>query len=687
PLKSKDPVGFTQKAISMEAIQTYSLQLKSKHLLAIFDSCFSGSIFALGRAAPADITYKTALPVRQYITAGNADEIVPDKSLFKECFLEALKGDGDANSDGYVTGSELGMYLESKVVNYSRNAQHPQYGKIRNIKLDKGDFVFVLEKEKTVEKVETQLPPEPPESASVYITSIKKAKEKRESIKSRWESWQARMKSDFTEVEKIDKSTAYTNQDKEIVWRLFLDNYKTDNPYSREDEQLRQRVTQRLKTLSEPDIAVRARVSLRSVAESLSENEVGEMLKRENFFSKRGNLNKNYCNPNGDFTNEYEVKTIRGDKVVLDYATGLIWHQSGSEKYMKYDKAKQWIDELNHRGYAGYSDWRLPTLEEGASLIERRQANNDFYIDPKFSAKQRWIWTGDMFSDSSGLAWIVRFSLGDVSRYGVDSNDFVRPVRSSEEPANRPEEALKRWDDWQNNMNSDFQNVEDIEKKPVSTQGGKKAAWKQFLRNYDGNNPYTTKDEQLRQRAAQRIKELSEPEVKVRARESLRSSAQSLSRNEGESMVKRKNFFDSNWNKSGGFENEYVSMTINRNKVVLDHATGLMWHQSGSEKYMKYDKAKQWIDELNRRGYAGYSDWRLPTLEEGASLIERSKMNSNLYIDPKFSAKQLYIWTGDMFSDSSGRAWVVLFNRGSVRRYGVGIFYYGGYVRPVRSGQ
>ena len=34
--------------------------------------------------------------------------------------------------------------MQDNVVNYSYENQHPQYGKIRNAYLDKGDFVFVL---------------------------------------------------------------------------------------------------------------------------------------------------------------------------------------------------------------------------------------------------------------------------------------------------------------------------------------------------------------------------------------------------------------------------------------------------------------------------------------------------------------------------------------------------------------
>jgi len=34
-----------------------------------------------------------------------------------------MKGDADYNKDGYVTGSELGMYLETSVINYSQGSQ------------------------------------------------------------------------------------------------------------------------------------------------------------------------------------------------------------------------------------------------------------------------------------------------------------------------------------------------------------------------------------------------------------------------------------------------------------------------------------------------------------------------------------------------------------------------------------
>jgi len=144
PLKNRDPLGFDDRAISMKVVESCALKAKSKHFLMVFDSCFSGSLFNLVRAAPIDITEKSARPVRQFITGGSAGEQVPDRSTFKVVFMDGVKGEADLNRDGYVTGSELGMHLQEKVVNYTRGGQHPQYGKINNPKLDKGDFIFIL---------------------------------------------------------------------------------------------------------------------------------------------------------------------------------------------------------------------------------------------------------------------------------------------------------------------------------------------------------------------------------------------------------------------------------------------------------------------------------------------------------------------------------------------------------------
>jgi hypothetical protein len=139
---NSDQSAFLSKAMAMQQIEVYAKNIQSKHVLFLFDACFSGSVFAITRAAPENISYKAAQPVRQFISSGSAEETVPDVSIFRQQFVSALDGEGDVNKDGYITGSEMGEFLQEKVVNYSSGAQHPQYGKIRNPNLDKGDFVF-----------------------------------------------------------------------------------------------------------------------------------------------------------------------------------------------------------------------------------------------------------------------------------------------------------------------------------------------------------------------------------------------------------------------------------------------------------------------------------------------------------------------------------------------------------------
>ncbi len=74
---------FRLTAISMRQLQDIILTMRAKHVLAVFDSCFSGALWNIVRdPTPRYITEAVSEPVREFITAGRENEQVPDRSVF-----------------------------------------------------------------------------------------------------------------------------------------------------------------------------------------------------------------------------------------------------------------------------------------------------------------------------------------------------------------------------------------------------------------------------------------------------------------------------------------------------------------------------------------------------------------------------------------------------------------------------
>jgi uncharacterized caspase-like protein len=148
PLPARDVRGFRQKAVNMYAIQTFARDIQAKHALFVFDSCFSGKLFALRgdlKVAPF-IVEKVERSVRQFITAGDETQAVRDDSVFRKAFVRGLEGDADMNDDTYITGTELAEFLKEVVTNSTERGQTPQFGTINDIDLNGGDFVFAAPK-------------------------------------------------------------------------------------------------------------------------------------------------------------------------------------------------------------------------------------------------------------------------------------------------------------------------------------------------------------------------------------------------------------------------------------------------------------------------------------------------------------------------------------------------------------
>ena len=220
PHPNKDETNFVRSAFSMTSLLALAREIESTHALFLFDSCFSGTIFKTRSlpSSPPLITSLTRKPVRQFITAGDAGEAVPAKSIFTPAITDGLEhGLADLNEDGFVTGSELGMYLQSTISKASSGAQSPQYGKINDYDLSLGDFVFQVP---TEEKVESPAPEVVQYQDSDF--SLSDLKEIADKNRKRREE---ELIDAFRETENFVNSTTNKNL-QSTAWNRFVENFQ-----------------------------------------------------------------------------------------------------------------------------------------------------------------------------------------------------------------------------------------------------------------------------------------------------------------------------------------------------------------------------------------------------------------------------------------------------------------------------
>lgn len=143
----------------------------------------------------------------------------------------------------------------------------------------------------------------------------------------------------------------------------------------------------------------------------------------EEDFKKIFNLDEN-GHPVKYIQNRYK---LNDDSTIMDNATGLMWQQSGSEINFSYEAALEYVNQLNNNCFAGYSDWRIPTIAELVSLLEPEKTNGYLYISPLFDGKQQWCWSCDKRTKGSG--WYIFFYSGNVNWDFLDLDNYVRGVR------------------------------------------------------------------------------------------------------------------------------------------------------------------------------------------------------------------------------------------------------------------
>lgn len=150
-LPTSDPK-FALKAIRISKFLDWAEALEVKHALFIFDACFSGTIMMSRSSAPSVqpssgyvFSDNVQKPLRIFFASGTAEQEVPANSFYANLLTQALLGErneADSNRDGYLTGTELAVFLENEVPTYSK--QTPIHGRILDETLDIGEIIFKL---------------------------------------------------------------------------------------------------------------------------------------------------------------------------------------------------------------------------------------------------------------------------------------------------------------------------------------------------------------------------------------------------------------------------------------------------------------------------------------------------------------------------------------------------------------
>jgi serine/threonine-protein kinase len=115
--------------------------------------------------------------------------------------------------------------------------------------------------------------------------------------------------------------------------------------------------------------------------------------------------------------------------VAYQPATGLLWQRGGSEWGLTLAEAREHVADLNAARFAGFDDWRLPTVDELCTLLTQPPEGDGHCVPPVLDPAPDPLWTADRKSFTAG--WFVSASMGFVGWQDDTCRFHVRAVRAT----------------------------------------------------------------------------------------------------------------------------------------------------------------------------------------------------------------------------------------------------------------
>lgn len=151
----------------------------------------------------------------------------------------------------------------------------------------------------------------------------------------------------------------------------------------------------------------------------VTDDQVAQIITQWNFYDT-------LLNPRGEFTS---ALTDGGDGLtIIDEATGIMWQRSGLD-LCSIRKMTRDIEELNKKGFAGFHEWRFPTVEEAMSIMATTPNTKGLYLHPCFSKEQPFIFVAAKRKPTG--YWFVDYKQGKVYwSSGTVPGGFARLCRN-----------------------------------------------------------------------------------------------------------------------------------------------------------------------------------------------------------------------------------------------------------------
>ena len=126
------------------------------------------------------------------------------------------------------------------------------------------------------------------------------------------------------------------------------------------------------------------------------------------------------------------------DDVVTDSLTGLMWARNGNFTGNEYNPWKQALEDIASfnriGGLCGYTDWRLPNVNELESLINAQEPNTAEWLNSQgfIGVQPDFYWSSTAHAQFEEPAWVVSMVDGTVNNGANTNYRYAWQVRSGQ---------------------------------------------------------------------------------------------------------------------------------------------------------------------------------------------------------------------------------------------------------------